>query len=162
MDGSMAQYFIRETFFRPAEQGREASSLPAELVNGLRLLLARHGRDCLFLPIRAMQYQAVVERREVIFVDSQGGYAHQDGVGGRLIRLAWCFPPAGERLALDAPVPCEILHYFPAQGELHRRLVAELRPLVAASLARQRQHPTGERNVIPFRPRQTPVPVADS
>ena len=162
MDGSMAQYFIRETFFRPAEQGREASSLPAELVNGLRLLLARRGRDCLFLPIRAMQYQAVGERREGICVDSQGGYAHQDGVGGRLIRLAWSFPPAGERLALDAPVPCEILHYFPAQGELHRRLVAELRPLVAASLARQRLHPTGERNVIPFRPRQTPVPVADS
>ena len=152
----MAQYLIRETFFRPTERGRAASTLPAELVNGLRLLLSRHGRDCLFLPIRAMQYQAVIERREVIFVDSQGGYAYQDGVGGRLIRLAWYFPPGAERLALDAPVPCEILHYFPDQGELHRRLVAELRPLVAASLARQRQHPAGDRTVIPFRPRQTP------
>jgi hypothetical protein len=146
-------YIVRETFFRPAEWRRQASTLPAELVNGLRLLLARHGQGCLFLPIRAMQYQAVVERREVIFVDSQGGYAHQDGVGGRLIRLAWQFPPASERLALDQPQPCEILHYDPEQPELHRRLVAELRPLVTTSLERQRRHPSGERCVIPFRPR---------
>ncbi len=35
----MPQYFVRETFFRPDEQHREVSALPADLINGLRLLL---------------------------------------------------------------------------------------------------------------------------
>jgi len=149
----MPQYFVRETFFRPDEQHREVSALPADLINGLRLLLVRHGQDCLFVPIRRMQYQAVVERKEVIFVDGEGGYAHQDGVGGRLIRLAWRPQPPSERVALDAPVPCEILYYFPDQKELQRRLVAELRPLIASILERQRRLMAGQRSVIAFRRR---------
>lgn len=152
----MGQYFIRETFFRPEEHLHETTTLPAPLVNGLRLLLGRQSQKCLFFPIRAMQYQAVVEAREVIFVDGVGGYAHQDGIGGRLIRLAWRLPALSAERALYAPVPCDIIHYFPQQRELHRRLVAEMRSLVNQSLAQQRQLSAGTSRVLPFRRRDNP------
>ena len=146
----MPEFFVRETFFRPPEHGREASSLPAVIVNGLRLLLSRQERDHLFLPIRRMQYLAVVERDEIVFVDSQS-YAHQDGVGGRLIRLAWQLSPASRRDSLDGPVPCEILYYFPNLKETHRRIIGELQKLLSQNLERQR--PTADRScrVLPFR-----------
>ena len=102
----MVSYSVRETFFRPPEYSRQPSALPADLYNALQLLLKGQTGSCVFVPIRAMQYQAVVEREEVIFVDSQGGYAHQDGEGGRLIRLACVLPPPAGRDSLTEPVPC--------------------------------------------------------
>ena len=97
-----------------------------------------------------MQDQAIVERDEIVFVDSQS-YAHQDGVGGRLIRLAWQLSPASRRDSLDGPVPCEILYYFPNLKETHRRIIGELRSLLSQNLERQR--PTAGRScrVLPFR-----------
>ncbi len=147
----MPQYYVRETFFRPDEHSRELSALPAGLVNGLWLLLARHGRENLFVPIRTMQYQAIVDRDEVVFVDSHGGYAHQDGVGGRLIRLAWRPRPAAERDSISAPVPCEIVYYFPDLQTIHRRLITELNPVIALNLERQRGVQAGACAVVPFR-----------
>jgi len=150
----MARYFVRETFFRPdREYARSQGALPAPLYNALQLLLRRSGRDSLFLPIRAMQYQAVVERDEVIFVDSQGGYAHQDGEGGRLIRIAWRPSPAGERDSLHAPVPCEIIYYFPDLRETQWRLLSEL-PLVLRQILARQPAPGPEsvgHRVVPFR-----------
>jgi len=145
----MPEFFVRETFFRPPEHSREASSLPAAIVNGLRLLFSRQDRDHLFLPIRRMQYQAVVERDEIIFVDSQS-YAHQDGVGGRLIRLAWRPAPASRRESIDGPVPCEILYYFPDLKALHARLISELRPVISGTLERNRPPAAGNCRVLAF------------
>jgi hypothetical protein len=90
---------VRETFFLPPEHHREASALPAVIYNALRLLLARAGGETLFIPIRSMQYLAIAGPEEVVFVDSTGGYAYQDGEGGRLIRLAWRPAPAAGRTA---------------------------------------------------------------
>ena len=149
----MASFRVRETFFRPDEPvSRESSTLPAELHNGLQLLLARDGGSCVFLPIRSMQYQAVIDREEVVFVDAYGGYAHQDGVGGRLIRIAWR-PLAGPRDSLTTPVPCEILYYFAGLRETQWRLVGESRAALGVSLGRQRGPALAaiERRVIPFR-----------
>ena len=100
-----------------------------------------------------MQFQAVVERDEIIFVDSQGGYAHQDGEGGRLIRIAWQPQPPGDRESLTAPVPCTIVHYFPEQKETQRRLMSELPPAVNTLAQRQRDRrlPGMERRVVSFR-----------
>lgn len=149
----MPHYYVHETFFRPAEHGREASYLPADLVNGLSRLLARAEREHLFVPIRAMQYQAIVEREEVVFVDGQGGYAYQDGVGGRVIQLAWRPQRTAERTSLDRPVPCEILYYFADLRPIHQRLVGTLRHIVAESLRRDQPPPSGAGRIVPFRPR---------
>jgi len=134
----MASYSVPETFFRPAEDSRQASTLPADLYNDLRLLLKGGDHACIFVPLRAMQYQAVVERDEVIFVDSQGGYAHQDGVGGRLIRIAWVLTPPAARDSLSDPVPCEIVYYAPGLRETQWRLIGELREMLRRVLTERR------------------------
>lgn len=152
----MTQYLVRETFFRPPEHSREATELPAALLDGLRHLLDRHasglGQGHLFIPIRAMQYQAIVERDEIVFVDGQGGYAYQDGAGGRLILIAWRPQPRHARTALTGPVPCEILYYLPALQPIQRRLVGELGAFLARNPGQHRPAVTGGAcRVIPFR-----------
>ena len=150
----MPRYFVRETFFRPEDEySRQQSALPASLYNALTLLLARSGQDSLFVPIRTMQYQAVLERKEIVFVDSNGGYAHQDGEGGRLIRIAWRPAPPAERESLDSPVPCEIVYYFPGMKETQWRLMSELPPLLKQILEQLRTSDleSAEHRVISFR-----------
>jgi hypothetical protein len=149
----MSSFRVHETFFRPDQPfAREASALPADVYNGLQLLLAREPSSCVFLPIRSMQYQAVIDREEVVFVDANGGYAHQDGVGGRLIRIAWR-PGSQPRDSLAEPVPCEIVHYFPGLKETQWRLLGETRAALRQVLERQRGPGLApiERRVIPFR-----------
>jgi len=148
----MTGRYTRETFFRPREVERRPSSLPASIYNPLQLLLARSETDCVFVPIRSMQYQAVVERQEVIFVDSQG-YAQQDGEGGRLIRLAWQPTLAGPRDSLDRPVPFDLVLYFPDLKETQWRLLSEIQPALRQMLERQRPSgaPEPEPRVVPFR-----------
>lgn len=153
----MAGYRVRETFFRPDREYRRASStLPADLHNGLRLLLSREetpgGRGQVFLPIRALQYLAIADREEVIFVDGNGPYAHRDGEGGRPIAIAWR-PADTPRASLTDPVPYDIVYYAPGLEALQRRLVGETRAALAVHLARQRDRttPDSERRAIPFR-----------
>ncbi len=148
----MPGYYIRETFFRPPEHTREHSTLPAAVYNDLQLLLKRNKSKSLFIPIRSMQFQAVVETGEIVFVDSHGGYAHQDGVGGRLIRVAWRPSPAAQRESLSGPVACEILHYFPDLKETQRRLMSEFPPILRQFLQRQR-----EQNLRSSAPRVIPL-----
>jgi len=150
----MPRYYVRETFFRPDQEfSRRQSAIPAALYNALSLVLRRGGGQSVFVPIRSMQYQAIVEREEIVFVDSNGGYAHQDGEGGRLIRLAWRLAPAAGRDSLEAPVPCDIIHYFPDLKETEWRLMSELPPVLDLILRREREkdiESPGHR-VIPFR-----------
>jgi len=149
----MGERFSRDVFFRPPAIMCQQSALPATIHNALHLVLSRASRSCVFVPIRSMQYQAVIERDEVIFVDSQGGYAHQNGVGGRLIRIAWRLLPQERRESLSDPVPCEVVYYFPDLRETQWRLVSEIQPALHLLLQRQRER-SGfqlEPRVIPFR-----------
>jgi len=148
----MTAFFTRETFFRPAEVSRHASSLPAALYNGLRLLVTRSEGDCLFIALRGLQYQAVVTREEIIFVDSQGGYAHRDGVGGRIIRIAWQPQHLVPRSSLSDPVPCDLVFYARGLKELQWRLMSEIRPAVEQLLQRQRPLPMTEGTIVPINP----------
>lgn len=148
----MPSHITRETFFRPdSSVAREPSALPADLFNGLQLLLSRGGGESVFLPIRSMQYLAVITRDETLFVDAQGGYAHQDGVGGRIIRIAW--RPARHRESLSAPVPCDIVYYFEHLTEVQRRLISDIRPSLKMVLDRQRERAMRavEGRILPFR-----------
>jgi len=149
----MPSYYIHETFFRPLEFARKRSTLPAPVYNDLQLLLKGGKRETRFIPIRSMQFQAVVESQEVIFVDSQGDYAHQDGVGGRLICIAWQPIPAAERKSLSDPVPCEILFYSPHLETTQRRLMSELPPVLRRLLQQQRAQNLESRapRIIPLR-----------
>ena len=122
----MSRRFSTETFFRPVELERERLAIPAPLFNRCRLLVNRCESEHLFVPIRSMQYLAVIDRGETIFVDNHGGYAVRNGEGGRLIMLAWMFPQESARESLTEPVAIDLLCYSPDGREIHRRLMGEL------------------------------------
>lgn len=118
-------YNSSETFFRAAKSQRETRSLPADIFNRCRRLLGRAERGSVFVPIRSMQYLAVIDAEEVIFVDSQGRYQIVEGEGGRPILLSWRFPPPGERESITEPVPLEVIYYYRGLKDVQRRLVGE-------------------------------------
>jgi len=71
-----------------------------------------------------MQYIGVIDRAEIVFVDSQA-YAQQGEQGGRLIVIAWQPRPVPGRASLAEPVPCEVVLYEPGFADVQRRLVGE-------------------------------------
>ena len=105
-----------ERFFRGEALRRERRRLPAEVYNRARLLLNRCGTSHLFVPIRSMQYQAVLDADEIIFVD---------GLGDRHVELAWqAFRPQ-ERSGLNDPVPYDCVFYELSAAATLRRLQGE-------------------------------------
>ncbi|MCP3870102.1 MAG: hypothetical protein GY703_18800 [Gammaproteobacteria bacterium] len=139
-----------ELFFRPAPIQKHSMTIPADLYNRCRLLLSRCEGGYLFVAIRSMQYLAVIDSQEVVFVDSQA-YAVHDGEGGRIIMVSWCFHEANSRDSLTAPVPIEVLHHQPGlEGEANR-LLSEFRKALIE--LKQRGHeldaaPAGRRVVM--------------
>ena len=112
-----------EFFFRREETAREQVSLPAPLFNRCLLLLNHSASAHVFVPIRSMQLQAVIDKDEVTFVDNHG-YMVKDGHGGRLIVMAWQLAH-GPRDTLNEPVPIDIVYYGSEGHETHRRLMGE-------------------------------------
>ncbi len=121
----MSDWFMQETFFRPPALVESPWTIPAEMYNRAQLLLRRGQRDCVYVPIRSMQFQAILDRDEIIFIDSQGGYCVQDGQGGRIILIAWRFADATARQSLAAPMPCTVIRYQSGLDDVQRRLLGE-------------------------------------
>jgi hypothetical protein len=142
---------VSETFFRPDELARERLNLSAVLYNRCRLLLARCEYEHIFVPVRSLQMQAVIDDHEVIFVDNQA-YAVRDGEGGRLIMLAWVFRHDVGRDDLNTPVPIELAYYHESARDLHNRLVGEFGK--ALDLMERRHKDKGceprSKKVLPF------------
>ena len=114
-----------ETFFRPPEASRRQWRLAGPIFNRCRLLLKRSSGGAVFVPIRNMQYLAVIDNEEIIFVDSQGGYRYQGGAGGRPILVSWRPREIGARSSIDEAVSCEVVYYLENLDELQRRLIGE-------------------------------------
>ena len=130
----------KETFERGPALGEMASALPAATYNLTRILLANSPRDCVFVPIRAMQYPAVIDREEIIFVDSQ--YR-------RWVEVAWRQFQPRERAALDEPVAYQAVFYTAEGRDLQRRLQAEFHK--ALSLLDSRRPAPGEARILNLR-----------
>jgi hypothetical protein len=155
----VAAYNVTEVFFRPPEVARLSSALPAELHCAMQRLLARSRTGCVFVPIRSMQYIGVVDRTEIVFVDSQA-YAFQGEQGGRLIVIAWQPCPVPGRASLAEPVPCEVVFYAPGFADVQRRLVGELKRALQDLEQRTRdaELPAQGARILPFvRPRAGPT-----
>ena len=117
---------VTETFFLPAEVDRRDWSAPSEIYNLYRSLLTRSITGNVFVPIRSMQFLAVIDKDEIVFVDSQS-YAVSENEGGRIILIAWQFNESRDRDALSDPVPCEIVFYEQNSSDTQLRLVPEFR-----------------------------------
>jgi hypothetical protein len=133
---------MEERFYREQELARRPDFLSASTYNLAHTLLARAGK-CLFVPIRNMQYMAVLDAEEFIFVDSQNR---------AWVELAWQHFRPQARSALDERVPFEVVHYLPQAAETMKRLPAEFHQALL-SLA-ERQKPDAPAHVLALRPRQ--------
>lgn len=142
---------VTETFFRPDEVARERLSIPAPLYNRCRLMLSRCHYAHVFVPVRSMQMQSVIDEGEVIFVDNQA-YAVRDGEGGRLIMLAWVFRHDQGRDDLTEPAPIELVYYHESARELHTRLIGQFNGALDLMEQRYREHGCEPRSkkVLPF------------
>lgn len=109
----MPQY---ESFYRGKPLGAEPRTLPAEHYNALRLLLDFSGKPCVFVPIRTLQYMAVIDHEEVIFVDSQ---VKVD------IEFAWRYFRPQVRSSLIEPVPYTFEYYETQALETMKRAQVE-------------------------------------
>lgn len=117
---------VTETFFLPAEVERQAWSIPSEIYNLYVSLLSRSTTGSVFVPIRSMQFLAVMDKDEIIFVDSHS-YAVSEDEGGRLILVAWKFSESRDRDSLSEPLPCEVVFYKQKNSDTQLRLVSEIR-----------------------------------
>ncbi len=122
----MGYGLLFRNFFRPTEVFCKQVTLPAPLYNRYRLLLSRSQSVCVFVPIRTMQYQAVLTADEIIFIDNMGEYQVLNGEGGRLITIAWRFDTTASRDSLTKPVPVSTIYYKDGMDEVQRRLIGEL------------------------------------
>lgn len=144
---------VTETFFRPDEIARERVSIPAALYNRCRLMLSRCRYKHVFVPVRSMQVQSVIDEEEVIFVDTQA-YAVRDGHGGRLIMLAWQFRYDKARDDLNEPASIELVYYQDDARKLHNRLIGEFGKSLDLMEQRFLEHGCEPRSkkVLPFKP----------
>ena len=117
---------VPETFFLPKEVDRKTWSVPAEIYNLYHSLQRRNEVGHVFVPIRSLQFMAILDKNEIVFVDSQS-YAVSETEGGRLILLAWKFPASHDRDSLTDAMPCEVVFYANKNSDLQLRMIAEFK-----------------------------------
>jgi hypothetical protein len=137
---------MEERFYREEEIARLPAFLPAATYNLAHTLLT-HAGNCLFVPIRSLQYMAVLDAEEFIFVDSQNK---------AWIELAWQNFRPQARASLDERVPFEIVHYLPQAAETMKRLPSEFHQ--ALLLLAERQKPDSPATVLALHPGQRTNP----
>ena len=129
---------MEERFYREQEIARLPDFLPAATYNLAHTLLARAG-TCLFVPIRSMQYMAVLDAEEFMFVDSQNK---------AWVELAWQHFRPQARTSLDERVPFEVVHYLPQAADTMKRLTSEFHK--ALHLLAERDLPEQMAQVLPL------------
>jgi hypothetical protein len=104
------------TCYRSSETSREVRSLPASTYNLAITLLARCSSGHLFVPIRSMQYLAIVDKAEFVFID---------GERKCWIDIAWQNFQSNTRTSLEQPVNYEVVYYRENQAKTMSRLLRE-------------------------------------
>jgi len=128
-----------ESFERGELLEQIALVLPAATYNLTRILLAASTTGCVFVPIRSMQYLAVVDQEEIIFVDS---------AFKRWVVVSWTHFKPQARNALDEPVAYEAMFYTPNGRETQRRLQMDFHS--ALVLLAGRRQPTEDAHILPL------------
>jgi hypothetical protein len=141
----------RQIFFLPDEFKRKQDILRAESFNLAHTLLNRTDSEYLFVPIRSMQYLAVIDGHDFWFIDSQA-YAVRDNQGGRMITVSWHSDPGLEREALTENVPVEVVFYDQDMSDVQLRLIGEFHQAMQLIDQRYRdqQIPSEGARIIPL------------
>jgi len=111
-----------QSFFTPDEFSCEKFMLLSKSYNLAHVLLNRSQAKHLFIPIRSLQYLAIIERDAFWFVDSLA-YAVRGDEGGRLIRISW-HPELDEsqRDGLTQNMDCQVVFYGQDMHDIQIRL----------------------------------------
>lgn len=120
-----------ESFERGKQLAEVDMMLQATTYNLARILLSDAG-DCLFVPLRPLQYMAVVDEEEIIFID---------GHDRRWVDVAWRRFRPQDRQSLGEPVSCLACYYRPGAEALQTRLPAELHQALALLYTRRTRPP---------------------
>lgn len=104
------------TCYRDPEINREMRYLPAIAYNLAITLLSRCATRHLFVPIRSMQYMAIIDHEEFVFID---------GERKCWIDIAWQNFKPQARDALDQPVAYEAVYYSENMSSVMIRLQSE-------------------------------------
>jgi hypothetical protein len=114
-----------QSFFTPDAFFCQKTRLLSKVYNLAHLLLRRSQSKHVFIPIRSLQYLAVIERNSIWFVDSQA-YAVRGDEGGRLIRVSWHpLIHANQRVGLTENMDCHVIFYGGDMGQIQTRLNGE-------------------------------------
>ncbi len=125
------------TCYRDTELYRDARFLPAAVYNTTHVLLEHSKEGVVFVPIRSMQFLAVIDREEIVFLDAE----HKS-----LVDIAWQHFRPQQRTALTDPVPYEAVFYNQNAKETMRRLLVEFPPALQALAAKEA--PSTEARII--------------
>lgn len=130
-----------ESFYREEPIEVRPAQLPASVYNAAHRLLAASASGCVFVPIRSMQYLAVIDAEEIIFVDREARH---------LVELAWRVFRPQARSGLLEPVPYEIHLYLAKARESLTRLQGEFAKALDQLERRAQPHPDAEPRILPF------------
>lgn len=113
--------------YRDSPLQQEPRLLPAATYNLAHTLLARSVNGVVFVPIRSMQYLAVIDREEIIFLDA---------ANKSWVEIAWQNFRPQQRNALDQSVSYAAVFYKPAARETMQRLQVEFPPALKTLAAK--------------------------
>ena len=127
------------TCYRDQEVAREPRQLSAATYNLAHTMLSRSASGNLFIPIRTMQYLAILDAEELVFLD---------GVRKCWIDIAWRNFRPQFRSSLDDPVSYDAVYYTPGMVQIMTRLQREL--YLALQQLAGKEHTHGMARVIKF------------
>jgi hypothetical protein len=127
------------TCYRDRELASEPRYLPASIYNLAQTLLAGSADRCLFVPIRSMQYLAILDAEEFVFID---------GERKCWIDIAWQQFRPQDRVSLNEPVAYRAVYYRTSAADLMVRLLAEFSKALNELAAKGRQ--AGPARVLKF------------
>ncbi len=114
-----------QSFFTPDAFFCQKTRLLSQTYNLAHVLLNRSKSSHLFIPIRSLQYLAIIEKNVFWFVDSLA-YAVQGDEGGRLIKVSWHpIITANQREGLTQNMDCRVMFYGEDMRETQNRLNGE-------------------------------------
>jgi hypothetical protein len=105
-----------EIFHRGEVLGHQSKFMLAPTYNAMHTLFQGCGKSCLFVPIRSMQYMAVIDTEEIIFVDSQRK---------AYVEFTWKKFHPQSRTTLTDPVPYQFVYYNSQALETMQRMQGE-------------------------------------
>jgi len=142
-----------QSFFTPDEFFCQKSQLLSKTYNLAHILLNRSQSSHLFIPIRSLQYLAIIEKNAFWFVDSLA-YAVRGDEGGRLIKVSWHpLINANQREALTQHMECRVVFYGEDMSEIQNRLNSEFYQAMLLIDQRHRDSLTSncKANILPLR-----------